>query len=71
MEYVLIVGKCIVGVRILKNEICEYENQIKPYELHKIDENGDLRIYWNGEYYKVADKNNPLKIFKGFKKCHT
>ena len=40
----------------------------KPYKLYKIDENGDLQIYWNGEYYKVMDKYNPLKHFKKEKK---
>lgn len=63
MEYVLIVGKCIVRVRILK-----MNDKPKPYKLYKIDENGDLQIYWNGEYYKVMDKNNPLKHFKKEKK---
>jgi len=62
MEYVLIVGKCIVRVRILK-----MNDKPKPYKLHKIDENGDLWIYWNG-WYKVADENNPLKYFKKEKK---
>ncbi|KKL64739.1 hypothetical protein LCGC14_2161950 [marine sediment metagenome] len=38
-----------------------------PYPLHKIDENGDFWIYWNG-WYKVTDKYNPLKHFKKEKK---
>ncbi len=32
--------------------------------LHKVDKDGNLYVYWNGKYYKVADENNPLFLFK-------
>jgi len=41
----------------------------EEYPLHKIDENGDYWIYWNG-WYKVPDINNPLKLIEEMKKCH-
>ncbi len=43
--------------------------------LHKIDKDGNLYVYWNGEYYQVADENNLLRLFNVNKKeevkCHT
>ena len=32
--------------------------------LHKVDKDGNLYVYWNGEYYKVEDEYNPLKLFE-------
>lgn len=47
------------------------EKILKEYPLHKIDENGDFYVYWNGKYYKIPDISNPLKLIEEMKKCHT